>query len=329
MIPDQYWQIIRRWFWIIGLLGLGGGAAGMFVLPMGFSESSQYDASMTLGVSRFVSFGGTMTAGIGGGDGVLLGDYTASIAEKAKTVQFQARLRSALEEEGLFLTEAALLQKVTVTADKSLFRINIRATASSLEQAELLAQEAADVLTQQVVDEETRVKEGLGANTDEQRTELLSRLSDLNQQRGQRLQELDVATLRAALDDLVARGGIDPSANLTDEFRRIMGGLAVISGDQSLADINSHIDSLERQLAGLATAEESFSVDLLKFGQPVFVLNPVETVATEPESSLRKRDMLVLGGGAGLIMGWLVANMAEHVRNGRGPRREEEEEGDA
>jgi len=203
------------------------------------------------------------------------------------------------------------------------------APLSSLEQAELLAQEAADVLTQQVVDEETRVKEGLGANTDEQRTELLSRLSDLNQQRGQRLQELDVATLRAALDDLVARGGIDPSANLTDEFRRIMGGLAVISGDQSLADINSHIDSLERQLAGLATAEESFSVDLLKFGQPVFVLNPVETVATEPESSLRKRDMLVLGGGAGLIMGWLVANMAEHVRNGRGPRREEEEEGDA
>jgi len=327
MIPEQYWQIVRRWFWIILSLGVAGGAAGMFVLPMGFSGSSQYDASMTLGVSRFVSFGGTMTAGIGGGDGVLLGDYTASIAEKAKTVQFQARLRDALKEEGLFLTEAALVQKVTVTADKSLFRINIRATASSLEQAELLAQEAADVLTQQVVDEETRVKEGLGANTDEQRAELLSRLSDLNQQRQQRLQELSATTLQTALDDLVARGGAD--TDLSAEFRGILESLAVIAGDQDLADINSHIDSVERQLAGLATAEESFSVDLLKFGEPVFVLNPAETVATEPESSLRKRDMMVLGIGAGLIVGWMAANVAENVRNGRGPRREEEEEEDA
>jgi len=327
MIPEQYWQIIRRWFWIILSLGVAGGAAGMFVLPMGLSASSTYDASMTLGVSRFVSFGGTMTAGLGGGDGVVLGDYTGSIADKAKTVQFQARLRAALEEEGLFLTETALVQKVTVTADKSLFRINIRATASSLEEAELLAQEAADVLTQQVVDEETRVKEGLGANTDEQRAELLSRLSDLNQQRQQRLQELNATVLQTALADLVARGGA--GTDLSAEFRSILESLAVIAGDQNLADINSHIDSVERQLAGLATAEESFSVDLLKFGEPVFVLNPAETVATEPESSLRKRDMLVLGTGAGLIVGWVAANMAEHVRNGRGPRREEEEEEDA
>ena len=62
---------------------------------------------------------------------------------------------------------------------------------------------------------------------------------------------------------------------------------------------------------------------------PVFVLNPVETVATEAESSLRKRDMLVLGTGAGLIMGWVAANVAESARNGRGTRREEDDdEGD-
>jgi hypothetical protein len=282
---------------------------------------------MTLGVSRFVSFGGTMTAGLTGGDGVLLGDYTASIADKARTVQYQARLRAALEEKGLFLTEAALIQKVVITADKALFRINIRATAGSLEEAELLAQEAADVLTQQVVDEETRVKEGLGANTDEQRAALLSRLSDLNQQREQRLQELNASALQTALDDLVARDGA--GSDLSAEFRAILEDLTVIAGDQDLADINSHADALERQLAGLALAEESFSVDLLKFGDPVFVLNPAETVATEAESKLRKRDMLVLGVGAGLVMGWVAANVAENVRNGRGTRREEEEEGDA
>jgi hypothetical protein len=329
MIPEQYWQIVRRWFWIIISLGVVGGAAGLFVLPMGLGGSSAYDASMSLGVSRFVSFGGTMTAGTGTGDSVVLGDYTASIADKAKTVQFQARLRAALEEQGLSVTETALMQKVTVTADKSLFRINIRATASSAGDAELLAQEAADVLTKQVVDEETRVKEGLGANTDEQRTALLNRLSDLQQQLQQKLQSLDAATLRTALDDLVARGGVDPGTSLSDEFRGILENLAVISGDQDLADINSHINALDKQLAALALAEESFSVDLAKSGEPVFVVNPVETVATEAESTLRKRDMLVLGTGAGLIVGWVAANMAENVRNGRGSRREEEEEGEA
>jgi len=323
MIPEQYWRIVRRWFWIILLLGVAGGAVGMFVLPMGFTSSSQYDASLTLGVSRFVSFGGTMTAGTGAGDGVLLGDYTASIADKAKTVQFQARLRSALEEKGLFLTETALAQKVTIAADKSLFRVSIRATAGSSEEAELLVQEAADVLTEEVTAEETRIKEGLGANTEDQRTDLLSRLADLNQQRDQRLQELNATALKTALDDLVARGGANP--DVSTEFRNILNDLAVIAGDQDLADLNSHIDSVERQLAVLATAEDNFSVDLLK-GQPVFVLNPAETVATEAESSLRKRDMLVLGTGAGLIMGWVAANVAENASNGRGTRREEDDD---
>jgi hypothetical protein len=326
MIPEQYWQILRRWFWIIGLLGLLGAISGLYLLPLGLgSGSSSYDASLTLGVSRFVSFGGTMTAGTGTGDAVLLGDYTASIADKARTVQYQARLRAALEEKGLFLTETALIQKVTVTADKALFRINIRATARNSEEAELLAQEAADVLTQQVVDEERRVKEGLGANTDEQKADLLARLSVLNQQREQRLQDLGASALRTALDDLVARGGA--GTDLSAEFRNILEDLAVIAGDQDLEDINSQADALERQLAILALADESFSVDLLKLGDPVFVLNPVETVATEAESKLRKRDMLVLGAGAGLIMGWVAANVAENARNGRG-RREETEEGD-
>jgi len=323
MIPEQYWRIVRRWFWIILLLGVAGGAVGMFVLPMGFTSSSQYDASLTLGVSRFVSFGGTMTAGTGAGDGLLLGEYTASIAERAKTVQFQARLRAALEEKGLFLTEAALIQKVTVSADTSLFRVNIRTTAGSSGEAELLVQEAADVLTEEVTAEETRVKEGLGANTDEQRTNLLSRLADLNQQRDQRLQELNATALKTALDDLIARGGANP--DVSAEFKSIMDDLAVIAGDQDLTDLNSHIDSVERQLAALATAEDNFSVDMLK-GQPVFVLNPAETVATEAESSLRKRDMLVLGTGAGLIMGWVAANVAENASNGRGTRREEDDD---
>lgn len=324
MIPEQYWQIIRRWFWIIISLGVAGGAAGMFLLPMGLTESARYDASTTLGVSRFVSFGGTVMAGSGGGgEGTMLADYTTSIANMAKTVQFQARLRAAVAERGLFIAESALPQKVIVTPDRALFRINIQATASNAEHAEILAEEAANVLTEQAVAEETRIKNGLGANTDEQRAELLSRLSDLNKQRIEKLRTLDAAAVQTALDDLFRRGGV--GSDLAEEFRRILEDLALIAGDAELAAINAQTDALEGELATLARAEESFSVDLLKFGQPVFVLNPVETVATEPESTLRKRDMVVLGGGAGLIMGWLVANMAEHVRNGRGGRREAEE----
>ena len=328
MIPEQYWQILRRWFWIIGVLGIAGGVAGLFLLPMGIGGgTSAYAASTTLGVSRFVSFGGTVTAGAGGGNAVLLADYTTSIADMSKTVQFQARLRAALEERGLTVSETALPQKVTVTADRGLFRVNIQATASNADDAETLAQVAADVLTQQVVAEEARIKEGLGANTDQQRADILSQLSELNKQTVDKLKSLNAATLQAALADLVSRG--TTGADLSEEFRSILENLAIIAGDADLAAINAQSESLQKQLSDLAQAEQSFSGDVLKYGQPVFVLNPVETVATEPASSLRKRDMLVLGTGAGLVLGWFAANMAEHVRNGRGGRREEEEEGDA
>jgi hypothetical protein len=327
MIPEHYWEIARRWFWIIIALGVAGAAAGLFLLPLGLGGGkAAYDASMTLAVARFVSFGGTVTAGSEGGGSTTLADYTTSIADKAQTVQFQAHLRAAVKEQGLFATEAALLQEVTVTADRALFRINIRATAASAKDAEILAQEAADVLIEQVVAEETRVKEGLGANTDEQRTELLRRLSDLSDQRVKKLQALDSSALRTALDDLVRDGGA--GNDLSEQFRKILEDLALVTGDADLAVIDAQTDVLQSELVTLARAEESFSVDLLEFGKPVFVLDPVETVPTQPESTLRKRDMLLLGTGAGLVMGWLAANMAEQVRTGRGNRREEEEEGE-
>jgi hypothetical protein len=326
MIPEQYWQIARRWFWVIILLGVGGGVFGVFVLPMGFSGSSGYDASMTLGVSRFIAFGGTVTAGSAGG-GTLLADYTTSIAQMSTTVQFKARLRESLGEEGLLISEAALPKKLIITPDRGLFRINIQATASSAKQAETLAQAAADILTQQVADEETRIKQGLGANTEQQRTELLARLSELNDKRVQKLAQLDYTSLRTALDNLIRDGGA--GNDLTEAFRGIMEDLALVAGDGDLAVINAQAAALQEQLATVARAEESFDVDSSQFGQPVFVVNPVETVATEPESALRKRDMLVLGTGAGLIMGWVAANMAESVRTSRGSRRDEEEGGEA
>jgi hypothetical protein len=213
---------------------------------------------------------------------------------------------------------------VKIAADRGLLRLYIQATAGNAKDAETLADEAANVLMEQVQAEETRIRESLVADTDQQRAELLDRLSELNKERQQKLESLDATALQAALDDLVRRG--DVGTDLSGEFRAILQSLALISGDVDLAVINSQTDALEKQLSDLAQAQESLSSGLLESGQPVFVLNPVETVATEPGSTVRKRDMLVLGGGAGLIMGWLVANMAEHVRNGRGPGREEGEE---
>ena len=325
MIPEQYWQIARRWFWIVIGLGVVGGLAGLFLLPGGLgSGASDYDASTTLQVSRFVSFVGTVTAGAETGGTTLLADYTASIAQKATTVQFRARVRSALKEDGLDVTQANLSkEKLSVVADPALFRINIQVTASSKGDAETVAQAVADVLMDEVKAEETRITEGLGADTDLRRSDLLGRLSVVNSKRQQALQSLDAPALQAALDDLVRRAGAG-TTDLSEAFRSILQNLAVIAGDEDLAVLNSQAEELERQLAALAQAEESFSVGLLKYGKPVFVLNPVETVATESDNGLRKRDTLVLGCGAGLIMGWVVANMAENVRNGRGSRREEE-----
>ncbi len=322
MIPEQYWGILRRWFWLVLLLGAAGGVVGLFIIPMGLSGGSSYNASVTLGVGRFVSVSGTVADATQGGGGSALADYTSSIAATAKSVQFVARLREALAAKGLVVTDTVLREKFNVTEDSALFRIRVEATATTADKAELVAQTVADALTEQAASEEQRISENLVQSSDQQRQELATRLADAYQRRLARFNALGGQAVQAAQSALMQRaaGGADLGA----EFSEVMQDVALISGDTELALINAEVKALEDELASLSKVQQSFS-DLGSWGQPVFVLNPVDTVPTEVESTLRKRDMAVLGGGAGLIMGWIAANMAEHIRNGRGPRRDEED----
>ena len=153
------------------------------MLPIGFGASSAYSSSVTLGLARFVSFSGTVSAGSASDEGALLGEYTVTIAELAKTPQFQDRLRNALEDQGLKITEPDLAKKVKVVPDKALFRVTVLATSSNADKADLLARTATDVLKAQVSAEETRIIESLNVTMEQQRTELLNRLSTLSQAR--------------------------------------------------------------------------------------------------------------------------------------------------
>jgi hypothetical protein len=326
MIPDTYWQLLRRWFWLILLFVVAGAAAGFSLLPIGLGQSSSYSSSVTLGLARFVSFSGTVSAGSASDEGALLGEYTFSIAELAKTPQFQARLKDALADEGVVVTEPELARRVKVVPDKALFRVTVLATSSSAEKADLLSRTATDALKAQVAAEEQRIIESLNVTMEQQRTELLNRLATLSEERRAALETLDAEAVRQALDELIRTGAIATStADLGPRFKDILLNLALITGDPQLAVVNSETAALEGELGDVSKAQESFAIDLLRWGQPLFVLNPSDTVLTEPERALRKRDMLVLGAAGGLILGWMTANAAEHVRNGRKPEHPERE----
>lgn len=310
MIPEQYWIILRHWFWLIGLMAIGGAVAGLLLIhPLIAGDSEGYNARATLGIRRLVTLSGTSTSG--GSD--ILADYTDYIAAQARTPQTIARLRSDLAEDGYPMSEQAVAGKVNVTSDRGLIRVNIEATASTEAQANAIATSMADLLIEQMAAEEQRVNETLSAETESKRTDLLAELSDVYERRLERLNELDAGSLQTALDDLVRRG---VGSDLVDEFKDIVIDIAFTTGDSQLAILNSEASSIEAQLGALSEAERTATVGTSD--KPVFLLNPVDTVQT-PIDVVRRRDLAMLGLIAGAVLGWMAANGAQSLvtRGGR------------
>lgn len=303
MIPEQYWTILRHWFWLIGLLAVGGALVGVFVIhPAIAGESEGYNARATLGVRRLVNLNGTSTSG--GSD--ILGDYTDYIAgQVARSPQTTARLRDDVANLGYPMSEAAVAGKVNVTSDRGLVRVNIEATAGSEGLANALASSMAAILIDQMAAEEERVNLTLTGDTESKRTDLLAELADVYQQRRDRLDQLNATSLQTALDDLIRRG---VGSDLVDEFKKIVTDIAFTTGDSQLAILNSEAESIEAQLGALSEAERAVTIGA--GDEPVFLLNPVDTVVT-PLDVAKRRDMALLGLIAGTIAGWLLANSAE------------------
>jgi hypothetical protein len=323
MIPEHYWRILKSWFWLIGGFGIALALAAALALPSLLSTSEKgYSSAVTLGVTRMVSFGGTTAAG--SGDPELLASYTENIAERGSSPQYLSNLESALREKRVTLPDGELERSLRFTANRGLYRVTIEATANVPNDAEIIAETAADQLISDTAAEETRIVTSLNASSEQQETQLLTRLNEVYQDRIARLNTLGEPALRQSLDELVRRG---VGADLTETYATLVQDLARISGDPELAILNSEATSLETQLAALSEAQRNFSPELLQ-GDPVSIVTPVETVPLLPAAALRARDAAVMGLFVGLVIGWITANMAESAKINVLMKKRREEEWD-
>jgi hypothetical protein len=324
VIPEQYWRIARRWFWLIGGIAIGCAVLMAALLPALLNSSSGgYSAAVTLGVTRMVSFGGTTAAG--SGDPELLASYTDSIAARGSSPQYLSALDTALKAKGVRLPDGKLESSVRFTSNPGLFRVTIEATADVPNDAKLIADTAAEQLIIDTKAEETRIVQSLTATGAQQETQLRTRLNEVYQSRIDRLNALGEPTLRSALDELVRRG---LNADLGVSYTNLVTDLARISGDPELAVLNSEAASLETQLAALSESQRNYSAAILQ-GDPVSTVTPVETVPLPPPTTLRTRDVAVMGLVVGLVLGWIAANTAESMQLNTRMKKRHEEEWDA
>ena len=315
MIPEHYWRILKNCYWLIGGIALGSAMIAAVALPALLSGGGAgYSSSVTLGVTRMVSFSGTTAAG--DGDDEAMASYTTSIAERGSSPQFLSTLKDALAAEGVNLNGDP-----SFTANEGLFRITIEATAGVPNDAQVIAETAAEQLIGDTTAEEGRIALSLTSTSEQQETKLLARLGVVYQDRQDRLLELGEPSVREALDGLISRG---LAASLTADFTRI---LAEISSDPELAVLNTEAEALESQLAEISAARRDFSTELLQ-GAPVSIVTPAETVPFAPVTALKARDSAVMGLLVGLVLGWIAANMLESMQLNLRMKKHHEEEWD-
>lgn len=323
MIPEHYLRIAKRWFWLMGAVAAACVAVAVLVVPgMVQKPPPGNSAAITLGVTRLVSASGSVTTAGGTGTPELLSNYTQNVALRGNTPQFQKELQDRLAAQGVLIPSTALAKKVTFTADPGLFRVSVIATAASATEAQLIADTAAALMTDDITAEEARVKADLTATTNAQQTQLLAQLNTVYTQRSAQLALLGEPTIRLALDDLV-RSGV--GQDLTVTFSNLVADLARLGSDPQLAVLNSQAISLEQQLTTLADTQRSFSDQILQ-GKPLSVVDPTRTVQLAPTSSLRTRDLGLMGLIAGVVLGWIAAAAADGFVTGWKAERTKKEE---
>jgi len=318
VIPEHYWRILKNWYWLIGGAAVVCAMITAAALPALLNgDDSGNSSSVTLGVTRMVSFSGTTVAGEG--DDEAMASYTISIAERGSSPQFLSTLKDALKAKGVTLTDDP-----SFTANEGLFRITIEATASAPTDARVVVDTAAEQLIADTAAEEGRIALSLASTNDQQETELLARLSVVYQDRFDRLLALGEPAAREALDVLVSRG---VGASLAADYVQLLEDLARLSADTQLAVLNTEAEALESQLSEISAARRDFSIELLQ-GDPVSIVTPAETVPFAPASALSARDSAVMGLLVGLVLGWIAANMAESMQMNLRMKKYREEEWD-
>jgi len=277
MISEQYWQIVRRWYWLIAACAVLGAAAAVFALPPVTGGSAQeFETKVSLSVTRFVSATRIVTAGEPGSDGdVVIADYTDSFAPYATTDLFRGALRQELELDKTAAGKQALAGRVTITANGNLFRIDVQATAGTRAGAETLAKAAASVLSDKAKAED-QVAGSLIISLEGQQQTLSARLVALQREQS-----------------LAGRGQATRDPRLIE--------LEVTAVDDQLAEKTRQRETLLLNRAS---------------GSPLTPATTPESVQKDA-GSLTIRDYLLLGLAGGLVVGWMAANFAERRRTAR------------
>ena len=347
MVPDEYLRLARRWIWLIGLFVIVGAATATFALaPFVGSGGSSFDSSSTLALSPYITASsitttsGATTGGVTGtttADDTVRADYAPvlstlrpvdarALAAHAETPQYIAALRRKLEKEAIFLGDGAIRDMLKITANPSLFRIELHAEGGSERVTDALVTTGAQVLMDRASAEEERTTQQFIDDLEQARLTLAGRLVVLQGSREKLLQDalatkelsalVSPETLSLAAGLSLLRSGSSPE--LDRQMRDLITAVVRLIGEPNLILADLEMEAAQKQLGGIDAALQGLNVNL-RHSAPVLLLVPTETVEMEG-SPVGKRDLLLLGGVTGLLVGWVSANLAELVRPANGIR---------
>ena len=264
MIPEAYWQIARRWVWLIAIITAVSIATAPWVLPPLIGASSSDDAfssTGTLVVSHFISPSGLVEPGGGELDDDPVAGYTTSLALYAGTEQYLASVQEELAERQIILGRRAIDGQLEVLANPPLFRLELVASAATREEAQALVRSASTALIARADGEALRATMTIIATLEEEQAVYV-----------ERLEELETPPVSTSL----------------------------------LVDVELQV--IRAELKDITWEKE---VLLFNRNAPVSMTSGPNTVLTEA-SSIPMQNLLLLGAGMGLVLGWIAANIGEH-----------------
>ncbi len=261
MIPEQYWQLAKRWFWLIGAFAVLGGIAGIMLLPSVVGSPAGFNSSATLAVSQQASLASVPTSGDVEVDDTVVASYTESLVTYAGSPQFFASVNETLLLAGFDFDPAELEGMLEVTANPTLFRVTVEASADTAAAATTVATVAVAELKSRAVEEERQLSATLIANLEKRADDLVARLP--------------------ALADKKVTGSIDQQ------------NLARIEADV----VNAEVREIYTQLENLRLGQ-AFSLPLVTVQAPKTVDISARTLSTRDVALLGIFGGLLAGWGA-------------------------------
>ncbi len=179
MIPEQYWQLAKRWLWLIGAFAVLGAITGVLLLPSVVGSPAGFNSSATLAVSQQASLTSIPTSGDVEVDDTVVASYTESLVTYASSPQFISSVQEMLLLTGYDFKAAELEDILEVTANPTLFRVTVEASGDTEAAVTAVATAAVTELKVRAVEEELQLASTLIENLDSRAAELAAQLPRL------------------------------------------------------------------------------------------------------------------------------------------------------